>query len=169
VLNIVTDLNNVGIPALANFQSGYTPYYTALLAGDYTAAISWTNSGPTPYYEYQAMLSTAYSAPAGSPTSGTNRMRWDATTGGTYAAQVDADLVKYQSSTDQATQMAAMQDIETVMATQMPAIPLTVNVFWDEYTTTHWTGWPTAANPYNTGAPYQAPGYEDVVLHLTPA
>ena len=55
------------------------------------------------------------------------------------------------------------------MVDQLPALPLTVNVYWDEYTTTNWTGWPDASNPYDAGAPYLAPDSENVILHLKAA
>src|SRR5260370_17296439 len=60
---IVNDLNAAGIKATVNTESGFTPYYTAITSGSYDAAISWTNSGPTPYFPYQAFLTSANSAP----------------------------------------------------------------------------------------------------------
>jgi len=55
------------------------------------------------------------------------------------------------------------------MVSQLPVIPLTVNVYWDEYTTKNWTGWPDASNPYDSGAPYNMPDAAKVILHLKPA
>src|SRR5260221_9705549 len=75
---IVNDLNAAGIKATVNSESGYTPYYNAISTGSYDAAISWTNSGPTPYFPYQAMLSSANSAPPGQAAGGTNFERWGA-------------------------------------------------------------------------------------------
>ncbi len=166
---IQKDLQAAGIKATINTQSGYTPYYTAISTGAYDAAISWTNSGPTPYYPFQAMLSSANSAPAGKAISGTNFERWDAKTSGGLSAQVDKYLLQYEESSDVTAQKAAIGNIEQIMATQLPAIPLTVNVYWDEYTTTHWTGWPDASNPYDAGAPYLSPDSEYVIIHLKPA
>lgn len=167
VQNIVSDLQKAHINATTNFQSGYTPYYTAISTGAYDAAVSWTNSGPTPYYSYQALLQSVNGT--GGVISGTNFERWNAQTGGQYAAQIDADLAKYEGSTDEATQIAAMQDVESIMLSQLPALPLTQNPYWDEYTTTNWTGWPSAQNPYDIGPPYQQPDATNVILHLTPA
>jgi len=167
VQNIANNLQKAGINATTNFQSGYTPYYTAISTGAYDAAISWTNGGPTPYFAYQALLQSTNGL--GSVVSGTDFERWNATTGGAYAAQVDADLAKYESSTDQGTQIAAIEDIETIAVNQLPVLPLTANVNWDEYTTTNWTGWPTAANPYAFGTPFTAPELEQIILKLTPA
>jgi peptide/nickel transport system substrate-binding protein len=166
---IVNDLKAAGINASMNSESGYTPYFTAISTGNYQAAISWTNSGPNPYFAYQALLSSANSAAPGKAIAGTNFERWDATTSNGYSTQTDKYLADFEASTDQAGQQAAIAGIETIMVNQLPVIPLTVNVYWDEYTTTHWQGWPSASNAYDAGAPYQAPAFEDVILHLTPA
>jgi peptide/nickel transport system substrate-binding protein len=166
---IQKDLVAAGIKATINTQADYTTYYTAISTGNYDAALSWTNSGPTPYYPFQAMLSSANSATAGKAISGTNFERWDATTSNGYSAQVDKDLLQYEESSDVTAQKTAIGNIEQVMANQLPAIPLTVNVYWDEYTTTNWAGWPDASTPYDAGAPYLAPDSEYVILHLTPA
>ncbi len=166
---IVNDLNAAGIKASVNSESGYTPYYNAISTGAYDAAISWTNSGPTPYYAYQALLSSANSAPAGKAVVGTNFERWDASTSNGYAVQTDKLINQYESSADVNVQKQAIAGIEDIMVSQLPVLPLTVNVYWDEYTTTHWQGWPDASNPYDSGAPYNMPDAENVILHLTPA
>src|SRR5579875_715633 len=166
---IVNDLKAAGINASMNSESGYTPYFNAISTGNYQAAISWTNSGPNPYFPYQALLSSANSAPAGKAVSGTNFERWDTSTGGQYAKETDQLLKQFEASSDATAQKQAIAGIEDIMVSQLPVIPLTVNVYWDEYTTRNWTGWPSASNPYDSGAPYQAPAFEDVILHLTPA
>ena len=166
---IVNDLNKAGIKATLNSQSGYVPYYTAISGGNYDAAISWTNSGPTPYYAYQAMLSSANSAPKGQAVVGTNFERWDTTTSNGYSAQTDKLITQYEATSDTNAQKQVLAGIQDIMVNQLPVIPLTVNVYWDEYTTTHFAGWPSAANPYDSGAPYTFPDEENVILHLTPA
>lgn len=166
---IVNDLKAAGINASVNSESGYTPYYTAISTGNYDAAISWTNSGPTPYYPYLAMLSSTNSAPPGKAVVGTNFERWDASTSNGYSAQTDKLLTQYESSSDANVQKQAIAGIEDIMVSQLPALPLTVNVYWDEYTTKNWTGWPDANTPYDSGAPYNMPDAENVILHLTPA
>ncbi|HZO71343.1 MAG TPA: ABC transporter substrate-binding protein [Ktedonobacteraceae bacterium] len=163
---IVNDLNKAGIKASMNAQSGYTPYYTAISTGSYDAAISWTNSGPTPYYAYLALLNSANAAPQVAV--GTNFERWDASSSKGYAAKTDQLLAQYQSTSDPNAQMQAIQGIEDIIVSQLPVIPLTVNVYWDEYTTTHFTGWPSAADSYDSGAPYNMPDAANVILHLKP-
>ncbi len=169
VQNIVTDLNTSGIRAFANYQANYNPYFPDLQSGNYDAAISWTNSGPNPYYAYQALLASGNSAAPGKLVAGTNFERWDKTTSNGYSAQTDALLSKFESSTDSAVQHQAIAGIEQIMVSQLPVIPLTVNVTWDEFTTVNWIGWPDASNPYDYGSPYSMPDAENVVLHLKPA
>ncbi len=166
---IVNDLNNAGIKATVNSESGFTPYYTAISTGNYDAAISWTNSGPTPYFPYQAMLSSTNSAPPGQAVVGTNFERWDNKTSKGYSAQTDKLIAQYEESSDPNAQKQAIAGIEDIMVSQLPVLPLTVNVYWDEYTTKNWTGWPDASNPYDSGAPYNMPDAANVILHLTPA
>jgi peptide/nickel transport system substrate-binding protein len=169
VQNIVTDLNTAGIKAFANYQANYDPYFPDLQSGNYEAAISWTNSGPNPYYAYQALLASGNSAAPGKPVAGTNFERWDSATSNGYSAQTDALLARFEATSDAATQHQAMSGIEQIMVSQLPAIPLTVNVTWDEYTTTNWVGWPDANSPYDYGSPYSMPDAENVILHLKPA
>lgn len=169
---IVNDLNAAGIKATLKSDSGFTPYYTAITTGAYDAAISWTDAGPTPYYPYRDMLSTAN---AGNPTTnkasvGSNFEDWTVANSGGVATQTDRLLAQYKASPDgSAAQMQAIQGIEDIMVNQLPVIPLTVNVYWYEYRTAHWQGWPDASNPYDVGAPYQMPDAANVILHLKPA
>lgn len=169
VENIVSDLKKAGFDASVNSQSGYTPYYDALSNGKYDAAISWTNSGPDPYFTYEALLGSVHSAPAGKAVTGTNFMRWDATTSKGFSAQTDKLIADYEKASDEAGQMQAIQGIEDIMVSQVPCIPLTVNVFWGEYTTKNWTGFPSADNPYDSSAPYNSPDFVNVIFHLKAA
>jgi peptide/nickel transport system substrate-binding protein len=159
---IQNDLKQIGIKTSINSVGDYTPYYDALSGGTYEAAISWTNNGPTPYYPYFYMLQSTLSAPAGKAIpGGTNFERWS-------NPITDQLLKQYSTSKDPTVQLQALQGIQKIMVEQLPAIPLTYNPYWAEYTTTHLTGWPTADNPYDVASPYTAPDNENVVLHLQP-
>lgn len=165
---IVNDLKAAGINASVN-STGFTPYFNAISTGNYSASLCWTNAGYTPYYGYQAMLDSANSAKPGQPVSGTNFERWDASTSNGYAAQTDKFIAQYQKTLDPNAQKQAMQGIEDIMVNQLPVIPLTVNVNWDEYSTRNFVGWPSESNAYDLGSPFQVPDFENVVLHLKPA
>lgn len=159
--NIVKDLKAVGIDAKINAVGDYTPYYTAMQSGTYDAGLCWTNGGPTPYFPFLGMLNSANSAKPGQNVQGTNFERWS-------DPQSDKLLQQYATSNDPTTQKQAIYGLEDIVANQLPAIPMVVNVYWDEYTTTHFTGWPDENNPYDVGSPYSAPNNEMVVLHLKP-
>ena len=160
--NIQHNLQAVGINATINTVGGYTPYYNAISTGNYDAAISWTNAGPTPYYPFEGLLDSANSAKPGAAVTGTNFERWS-------DPKTDQLLKQYVEAKDINAQKQAIYGLEDIIATQLPVIPLTVNVYWDEYTTRHFTGWPNQNNPYDVGPPYQAPDNENVILHLKPA
>jgi peptide/nickel transport system substrate-binding protein len=165
---IVNDLKAAGINASVN-STGFTPFFNAISTGSYVASLCWTNAGPTPYYAYQALLASANSAKPGQPVSGTNFERWDASTSGGLSAQTDKYITQYQQTLDPNVQKQAMQGIEAIMVNQLPAIPLTVNVNWDEFTTKNFVGWPDESNAYDFGSPFQVPDFENVVLHLKAA
>jgi peptide/nickel transport system substrate-binding protein len=169
---IVNDLNAAGIKATLKSDSGFTPYYTAITTGAYDAAISWTDAGPTPYYPYRDMLSTAnaFDPKTNKAAVGSNFEGWTIANSGGVASQTDKLLAQYKASPDgSSAQMQAVQGIEDIMVNQLPAIPLTVNVYWYEYRTANFKGWPDASNPFDVGAPYQMPDAANVILHLSPA
>jgi peptide/nickel transport system substrate-binding protein len=165
---IVNDLKAAGINASVNSMS-QTAFVNAITTGNYSASICWTNAGPSPYYGLQAVLESAYSAKPGQTVSGTNFERWDASTSNGLSALTDKYIQQYQQTLDPNVQKQAIQGLEKVMVEQLPAIPLTVNVNWDEYTTKNYVGWPDQSNPYDFGSPFQVPDFENVLLHLKAA
>jgi peptide/nickel transport system substrate-binding protein len=149
---IATELKEIGIDFTVNPMS-FASYYSAFQVGNFDAAISWTNPGPTPYYLYNALLSSTGSA---------NHERWsDPTT--------DALLDQYAGSLDQTAQQQALDGLQKIMVEQLPAIPLVYGATWYEYSTARFTGWPDASHPYAIPAPWSYPDNEIVVLHLKPA
>jgi peptide/nickel transport system substrate-binding protein len=75
---------------------------------------------------------------------------------------------QYTAAGNTATQQQVLDELETVMATQAPVIPLLYGASWYEYSTRDYTGWPTAANHCIDPVP-NAPYMEYTLLHLTPA
>lgn len=158
---ISTDLKQIGIDAKINTVGDYAPYIAALQSGSFEAGISWTNPGPTPYYAYSDLLDSRKTAPIGQ-TATVNWERWS-------DPATDKLLQQYETSGDPATQKAALDGLQKIMVEQLPAIPLSYNVTWDEYTTTHVTGWPSETDPYDYGAPTNTPDNEFIILHLKAA
>jgi peptide/nickel transport system substrate-binding protein len=136
----------------------FNDYITSLAQGTYDAAISWTNTGPTPYYLYNSLLNSSNTAPIGQKAT-SNFERWsDPTT--------DMLLAKYASSLDEASQKQAIAGLEKIMVEQLPSIPLVYGPIWYEYNTSQFVGWPDESNPYAMPAPYGAPDAELVALNI---
>ncbi|HEX3649608.1 MAG TPA: hypothetical protein VHV49_14375, partial [Pseudonocardiaceae bacterium] len=58
--------------------------------------------------------------------------------------------------------------LEQVMLTQVPIIPITESVDWFQYDTSHFTGWPTPQNQYALPSAFSVPDMGQVLLKLAP-
>jgi peptide/nickel transport system substrate-binding protein len=116
--------------------------------------------GPTPYYYLEPLLHSTHITGTGA----TNWAQWN-------DQKTDQLLDQYASTSDTATQKQAIQGLTSIMADQLPVIPVLDAVQFYEFSTKHWTGWPTPQNLYAVGSAYQlaAGDNEQVILHLTPA
>lgn len=79
----------------------------------------------------------------------------------------DRLLADWASATTSQGRQAALDGIEKVMVQQLPVIPLFYNVYFCEWTTNHFVGWPSPKDPYNVPEPAGSEA-EMVVLHLRP-
>jgi peptide/nickel transport system substrate-binding protein len=158
---IVQDLNQLGLTVSAN-ETQYAQYYSSLQTGTFDAAISWTDQGPSPYYSLYGLLDSVNSGAPGQQANPTNWERFSSST-------VDSALQQFTAATTSSQQAAALAPVEKTMVTQLPVIVLYENFAAYEYRTTNFTGWPTASNYYDAGAPYQHPEDGRVVLHLKPS
>ncbi|MFL5655208.1 MAG: ABC transporter substrate-binding protein [Ktedonobacteraceae bacterium] len=157
---MASSLKAIGMNVSVNAIS-YNAYYSALQLGNFDTAISWTTAGPSPFFLLNALLNSSQTAPLGQ-TAPTNWERWsDPTT--------DHLLNQYATSTNASMQTQALYGLQKIMVEQVPSIPLVYAANWNEYSTAHFTGWPSASNPYAYPAPYTYPDSEVTVLSLKPA
>lgn len=156
-LLIASEAKAAGIE-IKNVTVGENDYYTLRTDGKYDYQLMFCGmvGGPTPYYLYNQYLNSNQIG-AGK----FNFMAWSNTATDNY-------LNQYASTTDQATQMQAIQGIEKVFVENQPFIPLWTGADYDEYSTKNFTGWPDQSHPYASGSPNTAPDYEQVILHLQP-
>jgi peptide/nickel transport system substrate-binding protein len=154
---MASDLQAIGI-AVTVTPISLSAYLSALQMGTFESAISWTSSGPSPYYLYYALLDSANTAPVGKDAP-TNWERWNDPT-------TDALLAQYAHSPSATVQQQALSGLERIMVEQLPAIPLVYSVNWYEYTTARFVGWPDQQNPYAVPSPYAYPDSEQVALTL---
>jgi peptide/nickel transport system substrate-binding protein len=133
--------------------------------GDFQLTLHWGNGGVTPYNLYDNWLDDTLVSSTGA-TGDYEHLKDPA---------IQADLATLSGSSTVATQTAALAPIEKYVAANLPVIPTTTAADWFEYNSQNYTGWPTQANPYDSGQPSgtsNGPGTgadEVVVLHLTPA
>jgi len=155
---ISQELKPLGFKVSVN---GVTPdKWTAdLNAGNFDAAIHWGGSGNTPYTQYDNWLDYGTSAPIGQTANGDY---------GRYNnPAVQAALKAWAGTNDPATITTQLGIVAHAMSTDVPDVVLMYGAGWNEYSTKHFTGWPTKDNPYVDPRPND-PWIEYTVLHLTP-
>ena len=158
---IQQDLKAVGIVITPN-NLATNDFDTDLYAGRYQLAYyDQQVFGPSPYYELNNWLNSADTAPIGQP-AGSNYERYK-------NPATDALLAQYEQTTSTTTQQSILNQLQQVMITQVPVIPVVEEVDWFQYDTGSFSGWPTPGNPYAQPAAYNYPDNEQVLLKLTPA
>lgn len=152
---IQQELKNIGI-AVNVEQESYGAYYNNIDAPNnkrsFQLALSWTNTGASPYFLYQNMLS-----PKGNfnVELANNPM-------------VNAALASFSRTSNVTQQKQALYKVENYMATQLPSLPLFYGAIWYEYRTANYTGWPTQQKPWINPAPYTNYSQAIVIMHLHP-
>jgi len=154
---IQSELKAVGIQVTPDNLSGST-YSTDMSDGKFQLAYDWDTGGPTPYYEMRSVLFSANTAKVGSPAA-SNYERYS-------NAATDTLLGDYAGTTNTAVQHSVIDQLENVMLTQLPVIPVTEQVDWYQYDTQNIGGWVTQSNPYAQPGQYLTPDWGVVLLHL---
>ena len=135
-------------------------FLARLFAGNYQLAYYAQTGGPTPYYEFRQWLYSANSAPIGK-NAATNWERYS-------NPATDKLLDDYAVTTDTATQHQIVNQLQEIVLSDVPYIPITGDVAWFQYNTASFTGWPSPSNPYAMPAAYLYPDMGQVLLHLAP-
>jgi peptide/nickel transport system substrate-binding protein len=159
-LQIITqDLKAAGIQVTVQDENS-GPYTSDLERGNFQLAYGGSGgpyvlAGPTPYYELRGEL---FSGNIGS----TNYERYN-------SAATDALFSEYASASTAAQQHQILDQIEKVMVTDLPFIPVTEGVDWYTYDTRHIGGWPTQSDPYAQPGIYMPLEDNGIILsHLYP-
>jgi peptide/nickel transport system substrate-binding protein len=154
---MVQELKAIGIDASSQ-QIAFNTYYANLTTGDFTIAMWNTGFGPTPYYTWEPVLSSVFYAPEGQ-TATNDFERWNdpATT---------KLLNEYAGTSNTAQEHQYIDQLEGILASELPVIPLVYSADWDEYRTNEFVGWPTPQDPYANPAPADLPWSEPVVLNI---
>jgi peptide/nickel transport system substrate-binding protein len=137
-----------------------TAYDADLYPGKYQLAYGSESGGPSPYYELRQLLDSANTAPIGSNAT-TNWERYS-------NPATDKLFSEYAATTNSALQHQIVDQLQQVMLSDVPVLPMTEDVAWYQYNTSAFSGWVTQKNPYAMPAPYLFPDDEVLLLHLVP-
>jgi peptide/nickel transport system substrate-binding protein len=156
---IQQELKAVGIQLTADNLAS-NDFFSKLYSGSFQFAYYAQTGGPTPYYEFRQWLYSANSAPIGKNASS----NWERYSN----PATDKLLDNYAVTTDPATQHQIVNQLQGVVLSDVPFIPVTEEVAWFQYNTAKFTGWPSQSDPYALPAAYAYPDMGQVLLHLAP-
>jgi peptide/nickel transport system substrate-binding protein len=159
VQTIEASLKAVGIQVTPENLS-QTSYQSDLYTGKYQLAYGSETGGPTPYYELRQWLYSANSAPIGTA-AGSNFERYS-------NPATDKLINEYAATASPSVQHSIVSQLQKVMLSYVPVIPVTESVDWFQYDTGSFTGWPTQSDPYAQPAAYNYPDWGQVMLRLAP-
>ena len=137
-----------------------TQWQSDLSTGHFDLGLRFSETGPGPFYMFNAWLNSALTAEEGKPAGGNYERFRD--------AKADQLLAGFESSPSLAGQKEAMAGLEGILIDQLPVIPIMYQTDWGEYNTDKFTGWPSASNPYAIASTYDRPMNELVVLGIRP-
>src|SRR5215469_16993075 len=156
---IVANLKAVGIQVTPEDLS-QTTYQNKLFAGQFQLAYGSEGGGPSPYFELRQLLYSGNTKPIGTP-AGSNYERY-------INKATDNLILAFPQAMTLSAQQAIINQLQKVMLSEVPVIPVTQSVDWFQYDTSKFSGWPTPSNPFAQPAPYNVPDWEVVMLHLKP-
>lgn len=138
---------------------------SAVASGNFQMTMHWSNGGINPYPLYDNWLDSSLLSGSTGFTGDYEQLK-DPT--------IQAQLAKVKGDQTVAEQARDLAPIEQYVAKNLPVIPTTTAAEWSEINSTHFTGWPSQSNPYDSGQPSgtnNGPGTgtnEVVLLHLKP-
>ena len=152
-LSVITqELKAAGIAV--KIQDEDTTVYTPdLQKGNFDLAYGEETGGPLPYYELRQMLLSSNICQ-------TNYSQYN-------SPAVDTLFNSYASA-NAADQLNIIHQIEQVMVTEYPVIPVVEGVDWYQYDTTDFGGWPTPDDPYAQPPVWATPDNMVVLTHIYP-
>ena len=156
---ISTELGTAGIKVSLD-EPQYAQYAQTTQAGTFNAAIGGFGGTGIPYNDYNLALNSAYAAPVHTPT--VNNFERYTNTG------VNQALGTLASATSPSAQQQAVDRLEMMMYNNVPIVLLYYGGSWGLFSTKHFTGWPSASNPYTLPTNYDY-SLLTVVTHLVKA
>lgn len=137
---IAESLKEIGINATTRTYD-FSAWFDKVQKGEFDMSIGWSNNAPTPLQFYRGLMS---GETADTPIGEANGDNWHR-----YGnPKVDELYSQFVKTSDPAEQKKIMNEIQMIFVQEAPAIPIMPNIYWGEYNTKRFTGFPTAENPY---------------------
>ena len=156
---VKNELTAVGINVNLDLPQ-YAQYSSEIQAGTFDAAIGGFGGTGSPYTDFNNALNSTYAAPINTPTAN-NFERFS-------NPAVNQALATLASATSPAAQKQATDTLETTMYNTVPIVLLYYGGSWGLFSTKHFTGWPSASDPYTLPTNYNN-ALLTVVTHLKKA
>ena len=152
---VADNLEEVGVRAKVR-PSEFGAWFSRLQNGEFSAAVSWSNEGDTPYNYYRYLMSTKTVVPVGESAPANWHRLGD--------PQTDELLEQFEQAREDTERKALGKRLQARFLDTAPAIPLFPGPVWAAYSTRRFDGFPTPENPYARPSPNNAP---DCLLVLT--
>jgi peptide/nickel transport system substrate-binding protein len=153
------ELQPLGMDVTTKPAQGYSDWNTTLTSNPsgWQTAIHWGNGGNIPYIQYQDWLDGS------SSTSAAHYV-------GFSSSAASAALATYASTdpTDTSAIYPAVQQLATIMSTDIPEAPLLYGADWNVFSSAKYTGWPNQSHPYMNPTPSD-PEMPYILMQLKPA
>ncbi len=156
---IKNELSAVGIKVSLDLPE-FPQYSQQIQAGTFDAAIGGFGGTGNPYTDFNNALNSSFAAPVHTPTAN-NFERFK-------SPAVNQALATLASATSQPAQQQATDQLEMTMYNTVPIVLLYYGGSWGLFSTKHFTGWPSASDPYTLPTNYNN-ALLTVVTHLTKA
>jgi peptide/nickel transport system substrate-binding protein len=156
---VTTQLGAAGIAVTLDLPQ-FAQYSQSIQAGTFDAAIGGFGGTGDPYTDFNNALNSTFATPVNTPTVNNFERFKD--------PDVDAALATLAGATDEAAQVTATNTLQKAMFTKVPVVVMYYGGSWGLFTTSHFTGWPSEADPYTLPTNYNS-ALLTVLTHLTKA
>ena len=147
-----------------NASGGYSQWQDAMNVGNFQTALHWGAGGNIPFVQLQNWLDYSDCTAPLNCAAGDYAEFQDSAAATALQQYEGADPT---TSAGQATIASAIQSLEQIMATDVPYAPVLYGADWNVYSTLHYTGWPSASNPYMDPSP-DNPELPYILMQLKP-
>jgi peptide/nickel transport system substrate-binding protein len=149
-----------------NATGGYTQWQDAMNNGQFQTALHWGAGGNIPFVQLDNWLDYSINC-TGTPVVCASGDYSQFNSSAAQTALTQYEGADPTTSAGQSTINTAIATLEGIMATQVPVAPVLYGADWNVYSTAHYTGWPSASNPYMDPSP-DDPELPYILMQLKP-